>query len=113
MTELTKAELEGMTFKSALNRVRVRMVKTDNVTKGGILLTEATANKEKMGCDAGVVLDMGEDAYSEYRDKRIKPGAVVLFARYAGAIVPGTEDRERILNDTDIYGIADGVTYGD
>lgn len=112
MSELTKTQLEGMTFKAALNRVRVRMVKTENVTKGGIVLTEATANKEKMGCDAGVVLDMGEDAYSEYNDKRIKVGSVVLFARYAGAIVPGTEDRERILNDTDIYGIADEVTNG-
>ncbi len=112
MTEITKAELEGMTFKSVLNRVRVRMVKTDDMTKGGIALPPSVANKEKMGCDAGEVLDMGEDAYSEYADKRIKVGSIVLFARYAGAIIPGTEDRERILNDTDIYGIADEVANG-
>ena len=110
--ELTKSDLEGKTFKATLNRVRVRMVKQDNVTKGGILLTDTTANREKMACDAGVVMDMGADAYADYADNRIKVGSVVLFAKYAGAIVPGTEDRERIINDTDVYGLADEVTNG-
>lgn len=109
MTELTKAQLEGMRFVATLNRVHVRMVKTDNTTKGGIMLPDVVANKEKMACDAGVVLDMGEDAFAEYADKRVKVGSVVLFAKYAGAIVPGTEDRERIINDTDIYSIAEVV----
>lgn len=112
MSDLTKADLEGKTFKATHNRVRVRVVKNDNVTKGGILLTEATANKEKMACDAGVVLDCGPDAFSDYKEDRIKVGSVVLFARYAGSIIPGTEDRERIINDVDIYGLADEVTHG-
>lgn len=109
MSEVTKAQLEGKTFKATLNRVRVRMVKMDDMTKGGIALPPGVANKEKMACDAGTVLDMGDDAYSEYADKRVKVGSVVLFAKYAGAIVPGTDDRERIINDTDVYGIADEV----
>lgn len=109
MSDITKAQLEGKAFKATLNRVRVRMVKMDDMTKGGIVLPPGVANKEKMACDAGTVLDMGDDAYSEYADKRIKVGSVVLFAKYAGAIVPGTEDRERIINDTDVYGIADEV----
>ncbi len=112
MSELTKADLDGKRFAATLNRIHVRMVHNDNKTKGGILLTDATANKEKMACDAGTVIDIGPDAYAEYHDKRIKPGAVVLFARYAGSIVPGTDDRERIINDTDVYGIAEEVASG-
>ena len=84
----------------------------DEMTKGGIALPPGVANKEKMACDAGTVLDMGADAYADYADNRIKVGSVVLFAKYAGAIVPGTEDRERIINDTDVYGLADEVTNG-
>jgi len=112
MTDLTKADLEGKTFRATLNRVHVRMVKMDDMTKGGIALPPGVANKEKMACDAGVVMDMGADAYADYADNRIKVGSVVLFAKYAGAIVPGTEDRERIINDTDVYGLADEVTNG-
>ena len=112
MAELTKADLEGKTFKATLNRVRVRMVKQDNYSKGGIELPASVANKEKMACDAGTILDMGADAFSDYRDDRIKVGSIVLFAKYAGAIVPGTDDRERIINDVDIYGLADEVTNG-
>ena len=112
MTEITKAELEGKTFRATLNRVHVRMVKMDEMTKGGIALPPGVANKEKMACDAGTVLEMGADAYADYADNRIKVGSVVLFAKYAGAIVPGTEDRERIINDTDVYGLADEVTNG-
>jgi len=106
MTELTKAMLESLPFTATLNRIHVRMVKTDNMTKGGIALPDNYANKEKMACDAGEVIDIGPDAYAEYADKRIKPGAIVLFAKYAGSFVPGTEERERIINDTDVYGIA-------
>ena len=110
MSDITKAQLEGKTFAATLNRVRVRMVKMDDMTKGGIALPPGVATKEKMACDAGTVLDMGPDAYGEYKDDRIKVGSVVLFAKYAGAIVPGTDERERIINDTDVYGLADEVT---
>lgn len=106
MTDITKSQLDDMTFSATLNRVRVRMVKTEGMTKGGIALPDGYANKEKMACDAGVVIDVGPDAYAEYADKRIVPGAVVLFAKYAGAIVPGSGETERIINDTDIYGVS-------
>ena len=107
MSELTRADLESRRYKATLNRVHVRMVKTEAVSKGGILLTDAHTQKEKMACDAGTIMDMGPDAFSEYRDDRIAVGSIVLFARYAGAIVPGTEDRERIINDVDVYGLAE------
>ena len=107
MSELTRADIELRKYKATLNRVHVRMAKTESVSKGGIQLPENYAHKEKMACDAGTIVDMGPDAFSEYQDNRIKVGSVVLFAKYAGAIVPGSEERERIINDVDIYGLAE------
>lgn len=100
-------EVESMTFNASLNRIRVRVVAVEEKTTGGIILSKKEVDKEQNAVSVGVVLDMGDDAYVEYADKRIKPGSVVLFARYAGAKTPGN-GFERIINDTDVYGVANG-----
>lgn len=103
--ELSKHDLPNYDFSAFLNRVKVRMMKVEEKTAGGLYIPEAMKEKEQKGADAGIVLDIGADAYVEYRDQRLKVGDVVLYARYAGSVVPGTDDRERIINDTDIYAI--------
>lgn len=108
MTEVkipTLAEIEAMDFEASLNRIHVRVVEVEKKTAAGIILAEKTVEKEQNAVSAGVVMDVGADAYSEYADKRIKPGSVVLFAKYAGAKLPG-KDMERIINDTDVFGVA-------
>lgn len=101
-----RSQIDGMVFSALLNRVHVRVLDIEEVSKAGIVLaTGASKHKEQMGCDVGVIIDLGPDAFDEYKDKRVKPGDVVIFAQYGGKVVPDTDGKERILNDVDLIAI--------
>lgn len=104
--ELTQADIPSYDFGAFLNRVRVKVVKVENVSKGGIITSVAKdQRREQMAADVGVVQDFGPDACADYLDKRLTKGAVVLFAQYAGKVCPETDGEYRIINDTDIIAI--------
>lgn len=103
----SRADIKGRTFVALLNRIRVRVLDVEETSEAGIILnTNSQKNREQMGCDIGIVLDIGPDSFDEYKDKSVKVGDVVLFSQYGGKVVPNTDNKERIINDVDLIGRA-------
>ena len=87
------------------DRVILKVVEKEEVTKGGILLPD-TASKEKpqegkvIEVGSGKVLDNGQKVALE-----VKKGDKVIFAKYAGAEVKVQGEEYLILSEKDILAI--------
>ena len=105
-------------------------------TKGGILIPETEITRHQQAVSTGLVVAMGEDAYTHgvtdiYRaidgvlklverhvDRTVsqyaKVGDRVVFSKFSGKEIPGMDGKEyRLMNDTDISCLADeSVKFG-
>ena len=89
-------------------RLLVLPFKMKDKTKGGIVLAEATLEKQQVASQCGLVLAMGPQCY---KDKEryptgpwCKKGDWVVFARYAGSRLPIEGGEVRLLNDDEVLG---------
>jgi len=80
--------------------------KMKDKTKGGIVMTEGTLEKQQVASQCGLVLAMGPDCY---RDNERYPDGPwckvqdwVMFARYAGSRIQIEGGEVRLLNDDEI-----------
>ena len=80
-----------MTVKPLGNRVLVKQLSTEEVTKSGIVLP-ATADKEKKAQGKIVAVGNGE----EITKLGLKVGDVVVFGKYAGDEVEVEENNEKV-----------------
>lgn len=79
-----------MKIKPLGNRILVKQLSTEEVTKSGIVLPE-TADKEKKAQGTVVALGNGE----ELKTLGLKVGDVVVFGKYAGDEVEMEEDGKK------------------
>jgi len=83
------------------DRVVVRPIEREEVTKGGILLPDTAKEKPQ----EGEVLAVGQGRLSE-DGKRIpmdvKVGDIVVYARYGGTEIKVDDDKLMILRESDI-----------
>lgn len=87
------------------DRVILKVVEKEEVTKGGILLPD-TASKEKP--QEGKVIEVGSGKVLENGQKvalEVKKGDKVIFAKYAGAEVKVQGEEYLILSEKDILAI--------
>ena len=88
------------------HRILVLVDQVERKTKSGIIIADATADKEQLGQDAGIVVEMGPTAYSDQTATWCQVGDYVKFGRYAGQLVrPSESDDEkeyRVINDLDV-----------
>lgn len=84
------------------NVIVVKTEKIEEKSKGGILLTERTIDREQYGKDSGILVAIGESAFEGMKVKP-KLGDEVMFDKYDGK----TRDKGlfRILVDEDILAI--------
>ena len=87
-------------------RIMVLPFQPKGKTKGGILKSDATLERQHIGTVCGLVLAMGHDCY---RDKErypegpwCKKGEWVIFAQYAGSRFKIEGGEVRILNEDEI-----------
>ena len=87
-------------------RLLVLPFKMKDKTKGGIVLAEATLEKQQVASQCGLILAMGPQCY---QDKErypegpwCKKGDWVMFARYAGSRIKIEGGEIRLLNDDEI-----------
>ena len=87
-------------------RMLVLPFKMKDKTKGGIVMTEGTLEKQQVASQCGLVLAMGPDCY---RDRERYPDGPwckvkdwVMFARYAGSRIQIEGGEVRLLNDDEI-----------
>ncbi len=86
------------------DRVVVKPIPWEEVTRSGIVLPDTAKEKPQQGeviaVGSGRILDSGERVPME-----LKPGQRVLFAKYAGTEVKLDGEEYLILSERDILGI--------
>ena len=99
-------------WKPTGHRVLVKVDQVERTTKSGIIIHDATADKEQIGQDGGIIVELGNTAYSDQSDSWCKVGDIVKFGRYAGQLIRPSESDDgieyRVLNDLDIVLVKSG-----
>jgi len=91
------------------HRVLVIPDKTEEVTEGGIILTQTTRDQEGQAQIFGKLVAVGKTAWKSFDDgdSWAVVGDRVAFAKYGGFIIkdPVTRIEYRLLNDEDICAV--------
>ena len=94
------------------DRVVVRPVEREEVTKSGIVLPDTAKEKPQ----EGIVEAVGTGRYNEQTGQRVPldvaVGDRVLYAKYAGSEVKVDEVEYLVLSERDILAVVAGVPVG-
>jgi|TARA_Y100000114_G_C11690440_1_gene293288 chaperonin GroES len=82
-----------------------------DTTKGGVLLSDETKERNQLATNVGYVVSLGPDAYKDegkFPDGAwCKKGDWVMFGRYAGSRFKIDGAEPRLLNDDEILAVID------
>jgi co-chaperonin GroES (HSP10) len=104
---ITKSLIDNLPNPSGW-RILVLPFTPKDKTKGGIIFSQESLDKLRIGTNCGYVLKMGPLAYAD--KERYPTGAWckekdwVIFARYAGSRLPIEGGEVRLLNDDEVLG---------
>lgn len=85
------------------------LVKVQEVERkvGSIILTDESVSKEQNAQVLATIVEVGPTA--EVDHDLIKPGTVVMIAKWGGATIPGDENKlYKVINDEDINAVMVG-----
>jgi chaperonin GroES len=88
------------------DKVLVKPFKVQDKTAGGIIIPQASKDKEDMAQQMGYLVDIADGARDAEELRGIKLGDMVLFPRYQGAEFPVDGVRYWILRASSILGKA-------
>ena len=92
-------------------RVLILPYTPNSKSKGGIILTNETVDREKIATVVGYVVALGPDAYGDTNKFPDGPwcnkGEWVIFGRYAGARFKIDGGDMRLLNDDEVLAVID------
>lgn len=92
------------------DRVLVKMVELEEKTSGGIVLPQSTKDAEGMAAIQGHLVEAGDEATARLDKYGIKPGQLILYAKYSGEPLTGVDGvRYRIMNAIDVIGWSDSM----
>ena len=91
----------SMTLKPLFDRVVIRNIETEEVTKGGILLTSASKEKPQMA----EVLAVGPGAKDV--EMVVKVGDKVVYSKYAGTEVKLDGQEVIVIKQSDILAVVE------
>ena len=86
-------------------RILVLPFKMKEKSKGGIIHTESTLERQQVASTCGLVLAMGPNCYDKQKFPEgpwCKKGDWVIFARYAGSRIQIDGGEVRLLNDDEV-----------
>ena len=86
-------------------RLLILPFKMKEKTKGGIIMSDITIEKQQVASQCGLVVALGEQCYDKERYPEgpwCKKGDWVVFARYAGSRIQIDGGEVRLLNDDEI-----------
>lgn len=86
-------------------RILVLPFKMAAKTKGGLFLSEETIERQQVGSNCGLVLEMGPHCYDKDKFPEgpwCKKGDWIVFARYAGSRIMIDGGEVRLLNDDEV-----------
>jgi co-chaperonin GroES (HSP10) len=78
----------------------------EEVSKGGIVLTTSTTERDKMAQVKGRLIAVGGNAFEDWKGRAPEVGDHLWFAKYAGYVVKGADGKDyRLCNDKDCSAI--------
>ena len=86
-------------------RILVLPFKMKEKSKGGIIHTESTLERQQVASTCGLVLAMGPNCYDKEKFPEgpwCKKGDWIIFARYAGSRIQIDGGEVRLLNDDEV-----------
>lgn len=100
------------------DKLLVRVDPAMSKTRGGVIITDQSAETQTLSSTTGVLIALGEGAFmwdsdraAEWQGKRPKAGDRVYFQRYAGQEYTGDDgEMYRIMQDKSIAAVALGTT---
>ena len=91
------------------HRLLVKPLVLEEVSVGGIIISGATLDMERLAQMRGVVIEMGNTAYADQSQPWCKVGDLITFGKYSGLIYKGKETLDkleyRVINDLDVVAI--------
>lgn len=90
------------------DKVLLKLATIDTMSAGGIALPDLTLQKEIQAQYVGELVEGGATAIASEELAGIKPGDLVIFAKFSGFVVQGRDAMYRILRVTDVVGKAEG-----
>lgn len=82
------------------NKVVVRLIDTDTVSEGGIVLASSAVEKPNKG--VVVAIGPGKHVNGEFIPTILKEGDKVLFARGLGTVIKLNDEKLTMLSEDDI-----------
>lgn len=96
-----------MKIKPLQDRILVKRIAEEDVTKGGIIIPDAAKEKPQ----EGLVVAVGEGKTLDSGQKvavAVKAGDKILFGKYSGTEVKIDGEEHLILREDDVLGIVEG-----
>lgn len=91
------------------DRVLIKTIPIEKKTAGGIMLPDQTKDSEDMAQIHGHFVTGGMEALERLAKQGIKPGLLVVFAKYSGTPFTGLDEQAyRIMNAKDVIGWSEG-----
>ena len=108
-------ESKQTTLEPCGHRIIIKPRKTDEVSKGGIVLVDQTKDLERRATQIGTVVAIGPQAWKAFSDGSpwCAVGDTVMYSRYSGSDVPedikqqvdSTAERLVVVNDEDVLSV--------
>jgi chaperonin GroES len=92
-----------MPFEPVIYRIKVKPDPVEEVTAGGIILSQSTQQSEKNATVTGIVVGVGPSAFEG--EIVIEPGDRILYAKYGGMVFYENGQEYRFMSDEDIIAI--------
>ena len=95
-------------------RLLVLPFKMKEKTKGGIIMSDVTIERQQVASQCGLVVALGDQCYDKERypeGRWCKKGDWVVFARYAGSRIQIDGGEVRLLNDDEILATIENPEY--
>ena len=93
-----------MSFKPLLNRVAVKPVPNESVTKGGIIIPDNAKEKPSIG----EVIAVGDGAFDDKGNRipmSVKVGDKIFYGKWSGTEISLNGDDLLVMKEDDILGI--------
>ena len=77
-------------------------VKVEEKTKGGLYIPDTARDMQQVAATRGTVLAVGPQVEARFVSGPIEEGDMVVFAKYAGAMIEDDGKEYRVINDDDV-----------
>ena len=95
------------------DRILIEPEEIEEKTEGGIIIADQIREEHGVANVFGRLVQAGPDAWSDYSSSFAEVGDRVMFAKFGGLMVVGSDGKKyKVCNDTDITAVVtDEVSY--